>query len=87
MKLRDWLRAMGKTQARYGDEIDKSQQAVARYCNGRIPSRPVMVRIYRDSRGLVTPNDFYDLPPLEPVNDNRATEHAPGDPAVPGVRA
>lgn len=39
----------------------------------RIPNRTFMARIYELTRGAVSPNDFYDLPPLGqlplPLND------------------
>lgn len=76
MKFRDWLKQVGYTQAEYGRLKGKPQQTIARYCADRIPDRQMMVTIYRDSHGAVTPNDFYDLPPLIATNDNGAAEHA-----------
>lgn len=67
MKLEERIRQLGLTQLEYGKRIDSSQQAVARYCKGRIPSRAVMTRIYYESGGQVTPNDFYDLPAIRPA--------------------
>ena len=73
MKLRDWLQQAGYTQDEYGRRIGVSQQAIGRYCDERIPPRSIMVRIYCDTCGVVTPNDFYNLPLLTGSNDNFTT--------------
>ena len=70
VKLSLHLKEIGLTQAEYGDRIGKSQQAIQRYCDDRIPARDVMLRIYVDTNGMVTPNDFYNLPDLRAANDD-----------------
>lgn len=49
----------------------KSPETARRYVEGaRIPSEEQMRAIFRVTGGAVTPNDFYDLPPL-PTDDAR----------------
>lgn len=35
---------------------------------GQIPRRDWMLKIYRLTRGAVTPDDFYDLPPIDQLD-------------------
>ena len=47
--------------AQFAAEIGVTVQAVHRYLNAdRVPKRTVMVRIAAATRGLVTPNDFFE---------------------------
>ena len=60
-----WRIARKLTYRTLGEKLGVSMEAARRYCNGeRIPSRPVMIEIYRLTAGAVQPNAFYDLPDL-----------------------
>lgn len=63
MKLADWLKMTKTRQYVFASKIGVSPGMVSDYCNGHaIPQRPeVLVAIARETGGLVTPNDFYDL--------------------------
>lgn len=64
MKLADWLKMTKTRQYVFATRIGVRASMVSDYCNGRaIPQRPeVVTAIVRETGGLVTPNDFYDLP-------------------------
>ena len=62
MKLRDWLKARAVTQDAFGERIGRSQQAVSRYCDGRVPDKETIRRIHAATDGEVGPPDWYDLP-------------------------
>ncbi len=65
MHLRDWLEREGLNYPQFGVMIERSAQAVQRYASGdRIPDRDTMPRVVKATRGEVTANDFYDLPPV-----------------------
>lgn len=74
MKLLDHIRARGLTFAAYGERFGVGPQTVWKWClpfdhrDFRVPRPRMMAEIYRDSEGLVTPTDFYDLPRL-PVSE------------------
>jgi hypothetical protein len=62
MKLRVWLNREGISNAEFGRRIDRSAEAVRRYADlGRIPDAATMQVIIRETRGAVTPNDFFDM--------------------------
>lgn len=62
MKLTDWRRAAGLTQARLAEQLGTSQPTIAKYEAGTImPGRRTMPRIVDATAGAVTPNDFYDV--------------------------
>lgn len=66
MRLSDWLRDNDITPAEFGRRIGaRSRMTVPRYLDGsRKPDGETMAAIYAATGGAVTPNDFYDLPPL-----------------------
>ena len=76
MRLSQWIAAEGLTDAQAARRLGVSgPSTVARYKfdpetgvgqhrERRRPSPDLMVRIYVESGGRVTPNDFYDLPAL-----------------------
>ena len=76
MKPNDWKKLnkfnnqqiAEKLSAVIGEPIH--QETVRRVCHGAIPSEDVVTAWFEISGGLVTPNDFYDLPepPLLPSN-------------------
>jgi transcriptional regulator with XRE-family HTH domain len=71
MKLADWLKANDVSFAEFGRRIGRSTEAVRRYANEeRIPDRDTMPAVARETRGLVTANDFYPLehPPVDAVD-------------------
>lgn len=86
MKLSDWLEGDESvepprpkmTHAEFGRRIDCPQPTVTRYAKGeRIPEPERMERIFRETGGAVTPNDFY------PMGDAPAEDSAPA--AVAGA--
>ena len=64
MKLADYLLKNGVSQAAFAKMIDESPQNVGRYVKGeRVQLDPeIMRKIFHVTGGLVTANDFYDLP-------------------------
>jgi hypothetical protein len=65
MKLGDWIERERLTLEAFGRRINRNYTAVARYIRGeRLPGRKTYIDIYVETRGEVTPNDFYDLPEL-----------------------
>jgi transcriptional regulator with XRE-family HTH domain len=72
MRLVQWRIDKGLTQRQLADELGCSQPAVSlierateRPNGNGIPTRDLMLKIYRVTVGAVTPNDFYDLPALD----------------------
>lgn len=65
MKLPAYLTMINKGIPEAAKELDRSPETVRCWCKGqRIPRAEDMVLIFKWSGGLVTPNDFYDLPEL-----------------------
>ena len=63
MNLPSFLLKRQISQAKFAEIIAESPQTVSRYVNGtRIPEPSIMQKIYTATDGLVTANDFYDLP-------------------------
>lgn len=69
MRLREWREREGLTQEFVAGELGVSQPILSlmeRADNPRLPrEKRVLVRLYRLSKGEVTPNDFFDLPDLD----------------------
>lgn len=67
MKLSDWRRQNSLKQQQLADDLGCIVTSIARYETGlRRPDGPTMIRIYQLTDGLVQPNDFYNLPDLQP---------------------
>jgi transcriptional regulator with XRE-family HTH domain len=65
MRLRDWIAAQELSFAELGRSIGVTTSEARRFALGeRTPRQPTMHRIYLATAGQVTPNDFYNLPPL-----------------------
>lgn len=67
VRLADWRKEKGWTQAQLGRAIGVAQPVVSdmeRADNPSIPKPVTMRRIYLVTAGAVTPNDFYDLPDI-----------------------
>lgn len=64
MKWGEWVIAEGLSWAEAGRRIDATTSEARQYAFGRVPRKSPMARIYLATGGQVTPNDFYDLPPL-----------------------
>lgn len=67
MRVAEWRKQKGWTQARLADELGVTQPYVSgmeRASNPSIPGPSVMVELFVLSHGAVQPNDFYDLPAL-----------------------
>lgn len=66
MKLKEHIDLQGLTIAETARQLNKRQQTVHLWVNQqRIPRHDEIIDIYRWSKGVVQPNDFYDLPDLE----------------------
>lgn len=67
MRLRDWMAWQAETPQSFGARIGEPAGNVRRYIQPvgaprfRRPKPDPMVKIFRETGGLVTPNDFYDL--------------------------
>ncbi len=67
VKLAVWRRNQGLTQQQLADELGCIVTTVARYETGRRkPDDATMMGIFGLTGGAVQPNDFYELPALEP---------------------
>jgi hypothetical protein len=78
-RLELWRRQENLTYGQLSARIGaKSKNTARRYClapadpDHRLPSPPVMVNIYVESRGWVQPNHFYALPVLPEAAGNVA---------------
>lgn len=59
MKLEDWMRDRDMTDSQMAKRIDCSRTAVTMYRNGhRIPHPDIARKIFQETDGAVTPNDF-----------------------------
>lgn len=60
MRLKPYLTEHKVSPADFAAKIGVTYTAVSRYVSGaRIPHRSVMARIERETKGAVTPNDFF----------------------------
>jgi hypothetical protein len=65
MQLSEWMKQKKKKAGWIANKIGKSATAVRRYAKGeRRPDDEAMIEIYKLTGGMVDPNSFYDLPPL-----------------------
>jgi transcriptional regulator with XRE-family HTH domain len=81
MKLAEWRKGQGKTQAEVAETLGVSQSQVAKFELGRIPNQRDMAKIRRVTRGQVTANDFsYQQP-------DAGTEPGATEPAAPDKAA
>jgi transcriptional regulator with XRE-family HTH domain len=71
MRLAEWRRERRMTQSELASAIGCTQSAISNFeradtlARSQIPGPDLIVAIYRLTRGAVTPNDFYSLPPLD----------------------
>jgi len=64
MKLNDYIKRNELSVSDAAALFGVSEQSVYKYLsNERLPKADIMERILHATSGLVTPNDFYDLPP------------------------
>lgn len=62
MKLKAYRAAGNLTQSQFAERVGVSSLAILKYERGEsIPGKEVMLRIFKETKGAVTPNDFYDL--------------------------
>ena len=70
MKLREYRRSLGMSQAQVAAAIGAAQPDIASWEVGRRLPRPeAIAAIFEWSKGAVTPSDFYELPTLTPSTD------------------
>jgi transcriptional regulator with XRE-family HTH domain len=73
MTLTEYLHANDLTASEFARRMGVSPQAVHRYCDGgRVPRKPEMEKILDLTDGLVTPNDFFGVPPCSGPKRRRA---------------
>tara|TARA_Y100001963_G_scaffold156936_1_gene251783 strand:- start:1681 stop:1869 length:189 start_codon:yes stop_codon:yes gene_type:complete len=59
MTLDQYLTAVNTSKKELAKQLKVSEQTVFRWCDGsRHPDRKAMQKIYRITRGMVTPNDL-----------------------------
>lgn len=61
MTIKEYLKASRLTEAVFAERIGVGQSTVNRLRNGQIPGKALMARIYEETGGAVTANDFYGL--------------------------
>lgn len=60
MKLDEWLKATKTKKSVFAERIAVSPSMVTRLCDGSLmPNVTVAHRIWEETKGAVTPNDFY----------------------------
>lgn len=67
MKLAEWRKKMGWTQAQLAGELGCTQpyiSAIERAIDPVVPGPALMIEIFSRTAGAVQPNDFYALPAL-----------------------
>jgi predicted transcriptional regulator len=63
MTLQQYMAARAVSPGKFAKLIGVSRQTVHRYLAGEsIPAPPIMRRIYAQTDGQVSANDFYELP-------------------------
>ena len=68
MKLANWLDLPNndgskKNRAAFAERIGVTPQMISAYCSDRIlPSKKTLEGIARETSGMVTPNDFIEMP-------------------------
>lgn len=63
MTLAEYLKRHDLDAAGFGRKVGMSKSYIARLVRGeRVPRPDTMARISRETRGLVTANDFYEQP-------------------------
>lgn len=75
MKLDAFIKTHGLTGEEFAAKAGISRSDVSKYRSGRSkPKDDAMRKIFAATNGLVTPNDFYDLPepPLSPSSAESA---------------
>jgi transcriptional regulator with XRE-family HTH domain len=68
MRLAKWREEQELSQADLAEKLGCDQSFISRIeraVGPQIPSRGWMLKIHQLTRGEVTPNDFYDLPPID----------------------
>lgn len=64
MKLDDYISLAGLTRSEFASKIQATPEAVRLWEVGeRVPTRGFMLRIFEETRGAVTANDFYGIAP------------------------
>ena len=63
MRIDDYLKSRDETAAAYAKKVGVSPSNISKYRAGKLrPKDKVMSKIIEVTGGLVTPNDFYNLP-------------------------
>ena len=74
MRLQDYFAAHDIDPGTFATSIGVTRQALDRYRQRkRIPKPDVMSNIFRETRGEVRPDDFYDLPALRKQRKRQAS--------------
>lgn len=76
MRFDQWRKAQGYTQQQVADRLGVSQPVISQLeaDDPQVRGRDFIFRIWKLTRGDVTPNDIYDLPPIDqlelPISDD-----------------
>jgi len=73
VRFAKWRKFKQMSQVEAADALGVSQPMISmieRNRDAQIPRRDLMIKIYRLTKGEVTPNDFYELPSLEQLDLN-----------------
>lgn len=66
MTLHDYLKQNNLTAQQFAPLIGVKWAAIYRYISGvRIPTKPIMKKIFEVTGGAVTPNDILGIPPKD----------------------
>lgn len=78
MKLSSYLEWRGQTQREFGERVNANASTICRVASGEhVPGPQLIARIYVETDGHVTPNDFYDLPYLPNIGRNNKQTSTP----------
>lgn len=61
MKLEEFIKKNKISKTDFAKQVGIAFFTLDRYFKGRIPSPDIMVQIVKATKGVVQPNDFYDL--------------------------
>jgi transcriptional regulator with XRE-family HTH domain len=62
MKLEIFMKENNLTDKQVGKAVNRNAMTIYRYRKGMIhPSNKIIEKLFRFSKGLVAPNDFYEL--------------------------
>lgn len=62
MQLQDYLDNKKITQTEFAEKLEVTSMSISHYCRGsRMPNKKMMAKIFLETKGEVSPNDFYNI--------------------------